>query len=182
MRACILQTSGKSKTISGSTYGMINKKRTNGLQFPLGKEQIITTLGYIFTVVCFFIGSSIHLYYYEGLVLTAVNIVLSLVVSFSWFVVETINPEESHHKVQESYSCCSISIKKTSRYCSICCKRVFEMDHHCIFLNSCIGSRNYTPFLVLICFFMIQTLFQLICGALLLTIHQNLNTANRLVA
>ena len=37
----------------------------------------------------------------------------------------------------------------TVAYCSICRKEVKGLDHHCLFLNTCIGKRNYFFFFLL---------------------------------
>ena len=39
---------------------------------------------------------------------------------------------------------------KGSKHCRRCDKCVAAFDHHCIFLNNCIGSRNYRWFLALL--------------------------------
>lgn len=38
----------------------------------------------------------------------------------------------------------------TSKHCQACQKCVIGFDHHCLWLNCCIGRRNYTPFLTLL--------------------------------
>ena len=39
----------------------------------------------------------------------------------------------------------------TSRHCLLCCKCVHHFDHHCRWLNNCIGDANYKSFLVSPC-------------------------------
>lgn len=37
----------------------------------------------------------------------------------------------------------------TARYCSVCRKTVPGLDHHCKWLNTCVGSNTYLPFYLL---------------------------------
>merc|ERR1711959_310172 len=46
-------------------------------------------------------------------------------------------------------ACCS-RVNKLSRHCLICDKCVVDFDHHCKWLNNCIGAANYRYFLGLI--------------------------------
>lgn len=39
-----------------------------------------------------------------------------------------------------------------ARYCSVCRKQVPGMDHHCMWLNTCVGTRTYRPFYALALF------------------------------
>lgn len=39
----------------------------------------------------------------------------------------------------------------SSKHCQVCQKCVIGFDHHCLWLNCCIGSRNYTQFITLLC-------------------------------
>jgi palmitoyltransferase len=38
---------------------------------------------------------------------------------------------------------CERHVKETSKHCTICCKCVDDFDHHCIWLNNCVGAVNY---------------------------------------
>lgn len=42
-------------------------------------------------------------------------------------------------------------VQPKSKHCRRCDKCVADFDHHCAFLNNCIGSRNYRCFLALLC-------------------------------
>jgi hypothetical protein len=47
---------------------------------------------------------------------------------------------------------CQVKVKSTTIHCKPCNKCVMEYDHHCNWLNTCIGKRNKLTFvLVLIC-------------------------------
>ncbi|KAI9487557.1 MAG: DHHC palmitoyltransferase-domain-containing protein [Benjaminiella poitrasii] len=45
---------------------------------------------------------------------------------------------------------CRIKVLKSTRHCKLCNKCVDHMDHHCKWLNCCIGKSNYRLFLALI--------------------------------
>ena len=41
-------------------------------------------------------------------------------------------------------------MKSLTKHCSSCNKCIEVFDHHCIWLNNCIGKKNYFHFLILI--------------------------------
>ncbi|XP_078041753.1 uncharacterized protein LOC144472490 [Augochlora pura] len=56
-----------------------------------------------------------------------------------------------HARVIENGRChlCNITTdNKRTKHCSICNKCVARFDHHCKWLNNCIGARNYSAFLI----------------------------------
>lgn len=59
---------------------------------------------------------------------------------------------------------------KVTRYCTICCKNSPGLDHHCTWLNTCIGESNYEAFYCLVVIATIQTLGQAIIGILMATL------------
>lgn len=42
-------------------------------------------------------------------------------------------------------------VQPKSKHCRQCDKCVAGFDHHCVFLNNCIGTRNYGAFIALLC-------------------------------
>ena len=55
-------------------------------------------------------------------------------------------------KVNELCFECGIIAIPRSYHCNICQRCVQRYDHHCPWVNSCIGTRNHAPFLIFITF------------------------------
>ena len=53
---------------------------------------------------------------------------------------------------------------KASRFCSTCKKIVPDLDHHCTWLNTCVGSANYGRFLALVGLCVAAHLFFVVIG------------------
>ena len=54
---------------------------------------------------------------------------------------------------------CKVFVPVSARHCSTCDKCVEEFDHHCRWLNSCVGKRNYKYFIA----FMLCTWSAIFC-------------------
>ncbi|XP_068151677.1 uncharacterized protein [Drosophila tropicalis] len=66
-----------------------------------------------------------------------------------------------HNHVIENGRCHLCNIKTSSprtKHCSVCNKCVGKFDHHCKWLNHCIGSRNYVAFLMCVVSAVVATL------------------------
>ena len=66
------------------------------------------------------------------------------------------------------YSCCLYRPPRTS-HCAICDNCVERFDHHCIWLGTCVGKRNYKFFYFLVLFLNLSALFEIIYGIYLIT-------------
>jgi palmitoyltransferase len=64
---------------------------------------------------------------------------------------------------------CQSRIGPSSKHCSHCNKCVEGFDHHCEWLNNCIGSTNYWLFFQIIVAYSIQACFLIIWLSLELT-------------
>ncbi|EPS59858.1 hypothetical protein M569_14949, partial [Genlisea aurea] len=45
---------------------------------------------------------------------------------------------------------CSVNKPPRAHHCRVCRRCVLKMDHHCIWINNCVGCRNYNAFLLLV--------------------------------
>lgn len=55
--------------------------------------------------------------------------------------------------IESSYQCSKCDnaiVSGDTRHCFTCRKCVIGFDHHCIYLNTCIGTRNYPLFVALL--------------------------------
>ncbi|GFZ02918.1 DHHC-type zinc finger family protein [Actinidia rufa] len=93
---------------------------------------------------------------YTSLLAVAVGILLFLLTSFS--DPGTVNAENVTHYisaypydnmifVEKECSTCKILKPARSKHCSICHRCVARFDHHCGWMNNCIGERNTRYFL-----------------------------------
>eukprot|EP00927_Polykrikos_kofoidii_P017156 TRINITY_DN17782_c0_g1_i1.p1 TRINITY_DN17782_c0_g1~~TRINITY_DN17782_c0_g1_i1.p1 ORF type:complete len:293 (+),score=33.43 TRINITY_DN17782_c0_g1_i1:52-930(+) len=63
---------------------------------------------------------------------------------------------------------CARSVRLGSKHCWDCNKCVAGFDHHCMWLNTCIGRKNYRPFLVTVsAHFTVLSLTVILAGLLI---------------
>eukprot|EP01031_Cornospumella_fuschlensis_P032454 gene32454-39242_t len=131
-------------------------KRVTGLGPPYSVFFVCTILGYGTTTVIHFIIVS-YLSQPENFAIYSISGLLALAVVSAWLVAITTNPEPSDG-VNRSFHCFQVRVKRETRYCPDCKKMVFELDHHCYFLNTCVGAKNYCSFLSVVVFAGMQML------------------------
>lgn len=143
------------------------QRRINGFQLPLNCQQVIGWIVFIITgVINFAVLVEIQ---FDKLKITAqvIYVIVYVLHIVSHFAAALIDPSEKelrklevnivpefdrsiHAHVIENGRChlCNIftSSKKT-KHCSLCNKCVEQFDHHCKWLNSCVGRRNYGAFI-----------------------------------
>jgi hypothetical protein len=144
------------------------KKRINGFSVPIHPSQALSSILYLVStflhiLVCFIFPQWNGKW---GIVIT--SMCLAALTISSWYVVSTINPEAL---VGDKHMPLWFGRKapRITRLCLDCKKTILDFDHHCFYLNTCIGSKNYTSFIFLIVSGMVQMLFQLIISVLVQT-------------
>jgi hypothetical protein len=93
--------------------------------------------------------------------------VLTVLFLIAYYLVETIDAAEYDGEVNIPVVCFPQATKK-KRYCAQCAKTVIGLDHHCSWLNTCIGIQNYVPFISLVTIGFLQMALQVCFGMLTL--------------
>ncbi|SBS85455.1 palmitoyltransferase, putative [Plasmodium malariae] len=93
-----------------------------------------------------------------------IQILIIIIIALS-YTVTTINPVDPlsfkyiHNKVNEEdlKDLCECDIcgfvEPQSKHCKVCNKCVSVFDHHCMWVNNCIGKKNYKYFVGLLTFY-----------------------------
>ncbi|XP_068629678.1 palmitoyltransferase ZDHHC11 [Battus philenor] len=146
-----------------------SQRRIHGLQLPLNYQQICAWIVFLITAALnIFV---IQIQFYE-LKVASIIIYTNLYTFhiFSHIAALILDPAEKdlrkrkindvpefdrsiHAHVIENGRChlCNIyTSNKKTKHCGICNKCVYNFDHHCKWLNSCIGQRNYLAFIICI--------------------------------
>ena len=140
-----------SRRSAPGTMAFASVKRRNGFSAPLSSDQIKVFVLYPCNLAGYYALVTFVLYYNEPLRngLLFLNVALTLVILCAWLSAELIDPEHAPGKTGLPVVCYRPP-EKSSRYCGGCRKTVMGLDHHCSWLNTCIGRRNYVPFVVLV--------------------------------
>ncbi|KAJ0101754.1 hypothetical protein Patl1_06050 [Pistacia atlantica] len=70
---------------------------------------------------------------------------------------QTKNQKKSAHVRQCDK--CSAHKPPRAHHCKVCRRCVLRMDHHCLWINNCVGYQNYKAFLVLVFYATIGSLY-----------------------
>ena len=63
---------------------------------------------------------------------------------------------------------CSAHVLESSKHCGRCKRCCADFDHHCIWLNNCIGKSNYRIFFKLIVLVLVNSILSIVTGTELL--------------
>ena len=99
----------------------------------------------------------------------AITALCTLLVVVTWYLAAATDPEMKEHETASSESgcngiCTNLCTTRSTRYCLDCRKIVMQFDHHCSFLNNCVGSKNYLYFIILVTMAFVQMLFHIVTG------------------
>lgn len=144
-------------------------RRINGLQLPL---HPLTIVGWITLLVFILAAYLVVIPAFQPVVQLPLYVTISvlLVVHVTSHVAALlIDPADTelrkistrkvvpefdrtkHSHVIENGRCHLCNIKTSStrtKHCSVCNKCIEKFDHHCKYLNQCVGKQNYVPFLM----------------------------------
>lgn len=145
------------------------RPRRNGYEWPPDPLQVISWLFIISMTVVHFTAQTPYLpltlliidYAISGvaiLVVVLVKIALELLSQADPVVFNSKPPRMTYNEMFDTpvpkgmQTCyfCRRFVDQSSKHCSVCDKCVPGFDHHCRWLNSCIGERNYGLFIAFV--------------------------------
>ena len=121
---------------------------------PIAYQIVISSFFYIIGIICIILGSC-----------TDPGILPRQGKDFYYITNRPLQRKviNGHYMVLTyCYSCCLYRPPRSS-HCSVCDNCVERFDHHCLWLGTCIGKRNYKYFYILINSLFINEIFQIIC-------------------
>ncbi|RLN89172.1 hypothetical protein BBJ28_00011351 [Nothophytophthora sp. Chile5] len=170
---------------------LLGHQRHNGFERPFSRDQVISWLGHSISALCFYVAAA-GLYLCTGengveeenathsittltLVVVAVHLVDILLLLTAWRSCETIDPAK-HADETLPNGWLGVKLRgprwDKTRYCALCRKAVPGLDHHCTWLQTCIGKANYAQFFTVACTGTLQFVLQVVYAALcLLWLH-----------
>lgn len=152
--------------------------RTNGLHTPYDPLQVLSWFIVTFLAGCF-VGLLAPMIPSPGNIISLVTyITCLLVVLISGYITGRCDPIDPYVKATDEEldgvddllrcSVCVSRVNKLSRHCLVCDKCVVDYDHHCKWLNNCIGAANYRSFICLIVSTLFLVAMQLIASVVVL--------------
>eukprot|EP01029_Cantina_marsupialis_P023535 TRINITY_DN58982_c3_g1_i1.p1 TRINITY_DN58982_c3_g1~~TRINITY_DN58982_c3_g1_i1.p1 ORF type:complete len:494 (+),score=149.25 TRINITY_DN58982_c3_g1_i1:85-1566(+) len=146
--------------MSTSTFSF----RINGFSLPLHPKQLLATVAHVFVTIAFIRSVLVGLDGTKSVILAAFFGFLAVLTLVCWLICTAVDPSKNGGIQIERMA----YTQKKKRYCSECRKYVFGLDHHCIWLNTCIGNRNFFEFSVMVFTVTIQAIAQTIVALLAL--------------
>ena len=138
--------------------------KKNGIMCPFSTQQIISYIIDGFNFCVYFTINLIASFYSLPYAIISVSIFIILnvlMVSFAFIsastdptdrlVYEERNSKANNMKnleITSKFFCmiCQAHVKSNSKHCFVCNRCTEYFDHHCVWLNNCIGKDNYKSF------------------------------------
>ena len=157
---------------------MTGQRRINACSLPFHYVQIIAIIVIVFLVLMNYLTLCINIptnpWQWLSIVLSSLLILPFIIV---FIVLSCLDPAEDQviyksrgprtdfdrrehtHVITDLYChVCSVHVTEKAKHCSSCNKCIYSFDHHCIWLNTCIGGKNYRLFLLMLSLIVLGTL------------------------
>lgn len=162
LRQSVLNTKNKMVEI------VKRKVRHNGFDCPLHPSQVFSYLLFISDIVSFYMVDLVSLHHLSPLVITlgVIYLILACGTAYYGYLSTRINPQDPTINLERrckqksipfdasyyEYHCqiCEAHVLLGSKHCGQCNRCTSGFDHHCRYLNNCIGEQNYEYFFKLI--------------------------------
>ncbi|KAG9412040.1 Lipoyl ligase [Aphanomyces cochlioides] len=148
--------------------------RVNGFQRPFSRDQLTSLVLQPVLISAFLALTISYLHELWALWILIPYAVLIIITGTCWVLCEWRNPASP----QATSTWCLRVPSKPTRYCSVCNKNSPGLDHHCTWLNTCIGGSNYEPFFILISTGTIMAAYQAMIGIVMATLwHKDMTSS-----
>lgn len=143
------------------------KRRTRGCERPFSVEQVLAIVAYTaftaISVVAFalYAASAAELAITLG---TYGGFVLLVIMAYLYCVLVDVAAPGGFALP------CMRPTQQNERWCRLCQKTIPGLDHHCNWLNTCVGTRTYWAFLILLVASTAQFLLQVLWAILVATV------------
>ncbi|KAH0488765.1 MAG: hypothetical protein KVP17_000944 [Porospora cf. gigantea B] len=148
--------------------------RRNGFEHPLNALQIVSFVVFTVDLGLTAIIALPSLPVAASISVGALFFAIALSVAVVAALVTRVDPVDSLVFASEApegnYVLCDLcgKVDSKSKHCRTCNKCIADFDHHCKWLNNCVGKHNYGLFLALICLVAVLTLATLILTVVVL--------------
>mmetsp|Transcript_11820 Transcript_11820/g.26833 ORF Transcript_11820/g.26833 Transcript_11820/m.26833 type:complete len:377 (-) Transcript_11820:96-1226(-) len=168
-------------------------QRHNGLQAPYTKRQVFA----VFVVLSDGILYAILDQWLKDLIPGAWRWLLMLAFACSWLAVAIFgiwamraNPVDSLVRFPPSETVaetlpfcpiCKVAVQSETKHCWDCQKCVARFDHHCPWLNNCVGAGNYVAFFASIVALLFMLSILMVATAAILSFDLDLDSIERVI-
>lgn len=170
-------------SFSGISAPDSGKRRRNAFTLPLHYVQLIAFIAIVFILLMnyltFCVNIPTHPWQWLYITLSSLAIFPFLVTFIALIFIDPAEDQvidrsygprtdfdrrQHAHVITELYChVCDVHVTEKAKHCSSCNKCVYSFDHHCIWLNTCVGGKNYRVFLTM--------LFSIVIGTIIISIN-----------
>ncbi|OQR88726.1 hypothetical protein THRCLA_22807 [Thraustotheca clavata] len=135
--------------------------RLTGFQLPYSRDQYISCAGHLLSSAALYAcltamvaqsQTNPVLADYQSkeryiVIALLVHLVIMILLLYAWYSCESCDPGEMSEEPKPWFGIVMKGPRwEKTKYCAVCRKTVPGMDHHCTWLNTCVGRKNYAQF------------------------------------
>jgi hypothetical protein len=141
--------------------------KPTGFSFPLSWQQVLSWLLTLFWLSLFGLTLSLYNAVWQIILLISLFFLVFFLVFYTVKIMKSdptdpyvftfrdsiLNNKPFTLEFHNFCALCGTPVQDQSKHCMVCYRCVNEFDHHCTWVNNCIGAQNYSDFFKMIVFF-----------------------------